>query len=453
MRASQKAQLTEGPLGKTLVNFTIPMIFGSLGAIVFNLADTYFVGQLGKNELAAMSFTFPVVMIIMSVALGIGIGASVTISRAIGEGNQQKVQRLTTDSLTLALLVVIAFVITGMLTINPLFRFLGATDEILPLIREYMIIWYPGMIALVIPMVGNNIIRATGDTKTPSMVMLVAAVVNVILDPFLIFGLGPFPRLELAGAAIATVCARTTTLCVAIWVLYYRDRLISFVVPKFQEILESWKQILFIGLPMVGTNILTPLGIGMVTKLVAYYGPVAVAAFGVSTRIEAFALMVFMALGSALSPFIGQNLGAKKFDRVALSVKYSQQFTLGWGLLMYLILAISGKYIASVFSSDPKIIHTVMIYFWIIPASYGMQGVLRVVSTVLTVLKKPIHASILMLIHTFVILVPLAYLGSRLFELKGIFGAVVVAYFIAATIGYFVQRKYLVEGKLQENTR
>ena len=136
MGQGNKARLVEGPVGKTLIKLTIPMIFGMVGMVIFNLADTFFVGQLGTNQLAALSFTFPVVLVIHSLALGLGIGASAVISRAIGEGSHDKVQRLTTDSLILSILFVGFFVLVGSLTINPLFRLLGAPDNILPMIKE-----------------------------------------------------------------------------------------------------------------------------------------------------------------------------------------------------------------------------------------------------------------------------------------------------------------------------
>ena len=127
----------------------------------------------------------------------------------------------------LALLVVGAFIVVGMLTIDPMFRLLGADETTLPLVRQYMTIWYPGMIFVVVPMVGNNAIRATGDTKTPSFIMLAAVAINIVMDPILIFGLGPFPAMGIQGAAIATVLSRATTLVIAIWVLYHRENMIT----------------------------------------------------------------------------------------------------------------------------------------------------------------------------------------------------------------------------------
>ncbi len=453
MQSKKKAQLVEGSVAKILVNLTIPMIFGMLGIMAFNLADTYFVGQLGTKELAAMSFTFPIVMIISSLALGLGMGSSAVISRAIGEGDQKKVQRLTTDSLVLSVVIVAAFVVTGILTITPLFRFLGATPEILPLIRKYMLLWYPGMIAVVIPMVGNNAIRATGDTKTPSMIMLVAVFVNIILDPLLIFGIGPFPRLEIVGAALATVLARTITLCVSFWVLAHRDKMIVFTRPPLKIMLNSWKQVLYIGLPTAGTNMLLPISAGIITKLIATYGPEAVAGFGVATRVEMLALIVMFALGSVLSPFVGQNWGARKYERVLSGVKYSQQFSMGWGLVMFMLLAVFGRSIASIFNDNPIVITTAATYFRIVPIGYGAQGGLRLSTITLSVLNKPLHSAILTLMQAFVLYIPCAYLGSQIFELKGIFSAAAASYIIMAFIAYFWLKNYLLADQQMYNSQ
>ncbi len=443
MSKGPKASLTEGPVAKLLVRLTIPMILGTVGMMAFNLADTYFVGQLGTKELAAMSFTFPIVMVISSLALGLGMGASAVISRAIGEGDLAQVQRLTTDSLVLSVLVVASGVIIGLLTIDPLFRTLGATEELLALIRQYMLIWYPGMIAVVIPMVGNNAIRATGDTKTPSMVMLVAVFVNLILDPLLIFGIGPFPRLELAGAAIATVFARMATLGVSLWILYYRDRMLTFARPSFKVMLDSWKKILYIALPSAGTNIILPLSAGIITRFVAAYGVEAAAGFGVATRIEMLAIIVVIALSSVLGPFVGQNRGAKRFDRLSQGIGYSQIFSMIWGAVMYLFLVLFGKSAAAIFNQHPHVTATAASYFLIVPLGYGAQGVLRLSSISLSVLNKPFHAALLSILQAFLCYIPLAWLGSKLFGLQGIFSAAAFSYLLAGLASHLWLKHFL----------
>ncbi|MCK4694684.1 MAG: MATE family efflux transporter, partial [Candidatus Cloacimonetes bacterium] len=397
------------------------MIFAMMSMVAFNLVDTFYVGKLGTNELAALSFTFPVILVVVSIALGLGMGTSAVISRAIGEGDHYKVQRLTTDGLLLALLVVLCFVILGFLTIEPLFKMLGATPVILPLIKKYMSIWYAGMPFVVVPMVGNNAIRATGDTKTPSAIMMVAVTVNFIMDPLLIFGIGPFPKLGIAGAAISTVIARFITFSVALWVLAIRDKMISFVLPKFNKILQSWKSILFIGVPIAGARIITPLSIGVITSIIARYGPKEVAGFGVASRIEFFALAVIRALSSVFGPFVGQNIGAKKYNRVEKGIKLSKRFAIFWGAIMFIIFVLASRPIAGIFNKDPDVISTIILYLSIVPIGYGLQGILLICNTSLNVLRKPLQAAGLIITQMFILYIPLAYLGSYLFGIKGIF--------------------------------
>ncbi|XDE60458.1 MATE family efflux transporter [Arthrospira platensis BEA 1257B] len=195
-----KGTLTQGSVTSTLINLTLPMIWGVFAIIAFSLADTYFVAKLGTRQLAAMSFTFPVVTLLGSVSMGLGIGAASVIARAIGEGERDRVRRLTTNSLSLSLLMVSVLVVLGISTINPVFQALGASPDILPFIREYMTIWYGGVIFLVVPMVGTSAIRAAGNTFVPSVIMTVAAVVNIILDPIFIFGFATIPDHGTAGS-------------------------------------------------------------------------------------------------------------------------------------------------------------------------------------------------------------------------------------------------------------
>ncbi len=449
----KNARLIEGPVQKTLIRLTMPMMLGMLGMVIFNLSDTFFVGQLGTNQLAALSFTFPVVLVVSSLAMGLGIGASAVISRAIGEGNHDKVKRLTTDSLTLSLIFVGFFALFGLFTINPLFRLLGASGEVLTYISQYMTIWYLGVVFVVIPMVGNNAIRASGDTKTPGLIMVFAAFINIVLDPIFIFGIGPFPRLEIAGAAIATVIARASTLILSIWFLAFKEKMITVKIPDFRTVVDSWKQVLYIGLPTAATKIVIPLGAGVIISIVAKYGSEAVAGFGVATRIEFFALAVIMALSSVLAPFIGQNWGAGKFSRIKSGIKFSYKFSLIWGLVIFIIFAILGGSIGSLFSNNPNVISVISLYLLIVPIGYGLYGILVMATSTMSVLKKPIHAAILTLTQTFLLYVPMAYIGSYFFGLWGVFAALPTSYFIAGIISNFVLNRIVLSREKSNTTR
>jgi len=441
--APKNAVLIEGPVGRTLVKLLIPMVFGIISMVAFNLVDTILVGRLGSMELAALSYTFPVVMVIMSIAMGLGTGSSAVISVAIGEGNHRRVRRLTTDSIFLALLIVIFFVIAGQLTIDRVFSALGAPPHILALTRRYMRIWYYGMICVVVPMVGNHAIRASGDTKTPAIIMTVAALINLSVDPLLIFGLGPFPKLGIAGAAIATVCARTTTLIVSLYVLGIKKKMLTSRIPSMSELLDSWKRILYIGLPAASTRIIMPLAIGVITRLLSSYGPEAVAGYGVATRIEFFLLTTLMALSVVLAPFIGQNWGAGRHDRVRKGVKFSKQFSLIYGAACLMVLLFIAKSLASIFNKDAAVVANIASYLIIVPFAYGLQGVFLMSISSMNVLNKPLHAALISILQMFALYIPLAYLGSRFFGYRGVYGALAVSYVLAGIISHLVLNRVL----------
>jgi MATE family, multidrug efflux pump len=430
-----------GPIKKTLINMTIPMMYGIVAIMLFNIIDTIYVGQLGTKELAAMGFTFPVVFVIMSISMGIGMGTTSVISREIGKNNKKKVKRLTTDALMLALITVIFFAISGLLTIEPVFKFLGASPEIIQLIKHYMIPWYIGVGFLVIPMIGNSAIRATGDTKTPSKIMITAGIVNLILDPFLIFGIGPFPRLELMGAALATVISYVTTFSAALFVLTKREHMLQ--IPYVKTILNSWKQILYISIPASATNMLVPLSTGILTKMVSNYGIEAVAAFGVAVRLESLAMIGIMALSTALMPFIGQNYGAGNKDRILKSIKISNKYSMLWGIGIFILFVLIRKPIASIFNDDPEVIKIIGYFLLIVPLSYGLYGISLLVNVAFNATNKPLHSAMIISIRLLLFSIPLAYVGSKLFGINGIFLGISLANIMIGIIAYFWVKKFL----------
>jgi putative MATE family efflux protein len=436
--STKRRDLTTGSIKKTLTTLTIPMIFGILGIVAFNLADTYFVGKLGTLQMAALTFTFPVVLVLNSINHGIGIGASAIISRAVGENDIKKVVRLSTDSLSLGVLFACIAMILGFLTIEPLFTLLGADDSVMPYVKEYMRIWYLGVPFIVIPMIGNNAIRALGDTKTPSIVMMVAAGANIVLDPILIFGWGFIPASGVSGAAIATVLARMITFAVSLYVLTIREKVISLKVIHFKELMASWKQILYIGLPNAVAKVIMPIGLGIITGLVATFGTQVVAGYGIASRIEYFALTFVSALSSVIPVFVGQNFGANKLNRIKEGLITSEIFSLVSGLIIYSLLFVLARPIASLFTSSEEVIKTIVLYMRIVPLGYAFQGAIMIFSGTLNALNKPIKAALLNLIQMLLLYVPLAIITSKHFGLVGIFTSLVISYTIVAILAHFI---------------
>ncbi|MEF1304143.1 MATE family efflux transporter, partial [Vibrio owensii] len=203
-QAEDKHGLLTAPIPDTLRKMTVPMTMGMIAILMFNLVDTFFISLLGTQALAAISYTFPVTFAVNCITMGIGMGLSTNIGRLLGQGHASQAARFTSHGLLLAVVLVTIASTLGFFTIEPLFRLLGAKEDSIPLIEQYMQVWYLTIPLLVIPMAGNSAIRATGDTKTPAKIMMLAGLINGILDPLLIFGYGPFPELGIQGAAIAS---------------------------------------------------------------------------------------------------------------------------------------------------------------------------------------------------------------------------------------------------------
>lgn len=436
-----KQDLLNGNTSRLLFTLTLPMIWGMLSIMTFRLADAYFISFLGTDELSALSFTFPVVMIIGSLALGLTAGASSVVSKTVGEGDLSNVKRLSTDILVIALLLVALFTLVGVLTINPVFRFLGAPYELLPLINEYMTVWYYGIVFFIPSMVGNGIIRATGDTRFPGTIMSATALMNIILDPLFIFGFASLPGMGIRGAAVASFFARFISFFATGYILIFRKRLISLQLPSLTAMFESWKKLLYISVPSIGTHLMNSLSHVVIIKLLSGYGKAVVAGVGVAGRLESFGLIVPMAISSVIGPFTGQNWGAGKIKRIDRGIFVTFTFIMGWGIFLLALFLIFSRDLAFLFSHDSDVVETIVLYFRIISISYGLQGVFYVACSALNALKKPIHSTTLNIIRIIAIYLPLAIILVSFYRVEGVFMALMITNFVSGFIAYMALKR------------
>ncbi|MBC2602555.1 MATE family efflux transporter [Puniceicoccus vermicola] len=428
-------RLIRRPVYSTLWRMALPMLGGTFAMNAFNLADTWFVAKLGTVPLAAMGFSFPVVMLLITLALGLGMGATTVISQALGASDHERAKRLTTHAIILCILIVVFVSVVGLLTIEPVFRALGAGPEVMPAIRGYMQVWYLGVIFLVIPMVANNIIRATGDTIRPSIIMGVTSVLNIFLDPIFIFGFAFIPEMGIQGAALATVLSRAVSCVAALWILIHQYDLITFSRLRWANIWNSWKAVMRIGLPSTVTQVLMPIAGAIITWLLARHGPAAVAAAGVAGRLEMFAFMVPMALGISLVPFVGQNFGAGRLDRVKEGMFYGNTFAFGYGLIIAVVFWIFAPQIGGLFSQDEAVIGVLTQYMRIIPVGYGLLEIQRYSGFLMNGINKPMQSLWLNALRIIVLLIPLSLLGDKFLGLTGIFWGRLIADVVSGTVG------------------
>jgi len=432
---SSEAKLTSGPVPSAIVSMMAPMIIGLFVIIGNGLVDAYFIGQLGYAQLAAVSYAFPVWFILGGIVMGLGVGTSSLASRAIGAGNKTVVREIATHAMILSIAVGVLVITIGLLSIEQVFSLLGANDETMPYVKEYMEIYYWGGIFMAVPMIGNAVLRASGDAKTPSFLMASSAIINAVLDPILIFGWFGLPAMGVRGAALASVLANVVFLIASLIILIFRDDLIQLRNHSFKSIIESWKKILHVGLPAIASNLIAPLSTAFVTALISSYGQTAVAAYGLAGRLEAFIIVILMALGGAMSPYVGQNFGAKRFDRLNSGFKFAAQFTLVYAIFCIVFLYMSAEFFLGFFTSDPEVIRIAKIQLIYCPWGYGFLGLAAICNGSFNAFGKPMPAMIISISRTLIIYVPMAYFLASLFGIRGVFIAQVLANMLAGVVG------------------
>ncbi|WP_439136136.1 MATE family efflux transporter [Pseudomaricurvus sp.] len=439
----QSVSFTEGPVGRQLTLMSLPMVWGLLATMSFNAVDTFFVAQLGSDSLAAMSFTFPVVMLITSMAIGLGAGTSSVMARRLGQGDVAATRKLAGDTLLLSFLLSLIMMAIGLATVEPLFLLLGAEPHLLPLISDYMLIWYLNTPFVIVPMVMSAMMRATGNNKFAGMLMLISALVNVVLDPLLIFGWGPIPRLEIAGAAWATVITRVGMTAASFYFVARRLNLMTWPHRDWVGLKTSWRAVAHIGLPAMGTNMIIPLAGGITVALVASHGVDAVAGFGVAMRIEPVVSIAFYAVSGVIGPFLGQNMAVQYHERQNQLMSTVLRFSLIFGLGLAVLLWLTGGWVASLFSESEQVISVAVAYLSIVPISYGCAGLVMSVNAGFNGLGYPMPAMVISILRVLGLYLPLALVGQWLWGLNGLFIATALSNVLMAVWGYVWLRRHL----------
>jgi Na+-driven multidrug efflux pump len=236
------SKLLTNSISGTMIKMAIPMLAGTFAMNMYNLTNAYFVSRLGTDPLAAISFTFPVIILLMFLTRGLGTGAMTLVAHAIGGKDMKNASIMTSHAILLSTAFAIIMSIIGILTIKPLFTRLGATGEVLDLTVKYMQIWYLGAVIMVVQMTTSDILIGTGNTKAISFLMVGGTVVNVLLDIGLIFGKFGMPRMGIMGAAVATLISQAVSLSGAMYILGHRMKLIDFSRLKAGPVFKSLKK-------------------------------------------------------------------------------------------------------------------------------------------------------------------------------------------------------------------
>lgn len=431
---SNKGDLTTGPVRKHLIRLTIPMIWGILAVISLQLVDTYFISLLGTEELAGVSFTFPVTMIITHFVFGINIAMSSVVARLIGEKRMDDAKRVTLHGIIMAFSTSVTICILTFFLLEPLFTLMGADENTLPIIADYMPLWLIGAAIGSIPINGNSAIRASGDSLTPAIIMSTMALINLILDPILIFGWFGFPALGVTGAALATLIAYICCLGMGLYALIIKKKLLPADGLHLSQFTNSVRRLIHIAIPAGIANIVQPFTNAVIVALLATHSTEAVAAFGVVSRVEAFALLIVISLALGMGPIIGQNWGAKKFERVHETINTAIIFNFIWSALVAITMGLFAYSIAGLFSDNPDVIEYAVLFFWIVPFSYAFSNLVFGWGSAFNAMGMPQRSFVMIIVKSLVLTIPAIYIGSWLYGVVGIFVAMATVNLITGVV-------------------
>lgn len=424
---------------------SIPTGLGILSILLFNITDTFFISLLGTDALTAISFTFPLTFIISSIIIGFGSGLSAALARLIGKGETDNLKSFVISALLLGLVTIVVLTTLGFWGSDPLFRLLGAENKLLPLIHDYLNVWLIAIVFLVIPMMGNSALRATGNAKYPSYIMMGAGIVNVVLDPILIFGIGPIAPMGIQGAAVATLIAWAMSL-VASLILLHKSQLIGWVNLSVSGVLKTWRTVLRVGQAAAVSQMINPLFNAIVMSMLASIDSKAVAAYGVGIRIESVMLIGVIALASSLMPFLAQNMGAGQSERAKSALLGSAKFSIISQFVLYVIIALLARPLAGLFSDDEAVIEYVVVFLYLVPFAYGALGMVIVVANALNAYNRPGASLLVNVARLFLLMLPMVWLGKELLGTNGVFAAIAIGNILMGGACYILATR-ITEGK------
>ena len=437
----RNAGFTEGDMSSHVLRLSGFMIMGFLAMTLAQLVEAAYLGMVGRDELAAVAFTFPVVMAFNAATRGIGIGTGAVLARAIGRGDRDYAARLASHGLLLTLVFTMLGAIVLFWQAPALFRLLGAEGHVLELTVRYISIWCLGVPAFGLSMVGSGLMRSIGDPAFPGYVMTAGSVAQVLAGPPLIFGWFGLPAMGIEGAAWAFVLARGGSFCMTFWWFAFRERMLSTAMTGF---VQSARDIAHVGIPAGASNLIQPLSSAIITRLLAGFGTSVVAGYGVAARLDAVVTMVVIGISASAAPLVGQNWGARLYDRVDEALRLGYRYCMIWGVIAAVIMWLFGEFFASLISSDAEVIETATWYLYVVPISIGFMGMINIANASFNALSKPMPPLLLSLVRLFGVYIPLAVAASHWFGFIGIFVVAALVNVIFGIAGWSWNR-YLIK--------
>ncbi|WP_328765958.1 MATE family efflux transporter [Haloarcula nitratireducens] len=431
-KGQEELDLTSGPIGKPLLYLSFPIVVTNLLQVAYNLADTFWLGQYSTAALAAISFAFPMIFLLISLGMGLSVAGSVLVAQHTGADEPEKAEYAASQTLTFAVTASLLLGAVGFFFVEDFLSLLGASEQILPGATGYLQVVSLGLSTMFGFFVFISLMRGSGDTITPMLVMFGTVVLNIVLDPFLIFGWGPFPELGVVGAAVATIFSRGLAFVVGVAIMLRGNRGIRVrpgdMVPDF----EYLGKLLRLGIPASVEGTGRALSVNAMLFIVGTFSVTVVAAFGVGIRVFSLVFMPAIAMDRGVETMTGQNLGADRPDRAAEANHFAAKFAFVVLTAIGVITIFAAPAVVSVFSDDPDVVEIGAEFLqWVAP-TFGFIGVIRAYSGGFRGAGKTLVSAALAVLMLGVIRLPIAWVASRPVSVPAWLGEAVVDLFAAS---------------------
>jgi putative MATE family efflux protein len=457
-KGSDEFDLTSGGIGKPLFYLSLPIIVQNLFQVTYNLADTFWLGRHSTASLSAISFAFPMVFLMISLALGLSVAGSVLVAQHVGAGNQQKAEYAASQTMAYAVAASIVLGIIGYAFVDDFLTILGTGPEISPLVADYMRVYSVGLVGVFGFAVFMALMRGYGDTITPMYVMAGSVVLNVILDPILIFGFQDNPLfgylgvrgLEasllgltgytgsgIAGAAIATVFSRALAFIIGLAIMFRGDRGVRIRLTQMIPNFSFGRKVVDIGLPASIEGTARSLSINLLLFVLAAFPPEISAAYGIGTRIFSVVFLPALAVSQGIETMTGQNIGAEKQDRAAETNHFGARVMLLILTGVGFITLVAARPVASIFTNDPAVIAESATFLRYTALTFGFIGVMRAYTGGFRGAGKTMIAAVVSVVTLGLIRLPVAWVGASAIGSAGLWIAFPISNAVGAIVAYF----------------
>ncbi|MGD0780619.1 MAG: MATE family efflux transporter [Dehalococcoidales bacterium] len=436
-------RLGDAPLGRLLIKLSLPGIATTITTSLYNIVDTIWVARIGYEAIAALTIVFPYQILNYAIGGGTGIGIAALVSRRFGEKNLEDANHVAGQTFFLSAAWGLLFILVAVLFSDKILPFFGATPDIMTYSKQFMVITSFGAPLVIFAVVTANLLRGSGDAVKPMIIMVSSTIINIVLDPFLIFGIGPFPEMGVSGAALSTVIAQA---CGALLGLYYilaGKTTYHIKLAHLRPNLSILKDIYRVGLPSVVAQIMESLVFVLFNKVVSSFGSLVIAVVGIVMRISDFTFMPVMGVSNGLLPIVGYNYGARNFKRLWQAVKLASVGLIILMIVLTIFLEIFAPWIVDVFSNNAALTAEAIPALRIMLSTMLLVGPTMMFITTFQGLSQGTKALFLSLLRQFLFFVPVLFLFRHLFGLVGVWVAMPASDILAFALIYvFIYREY-----------